>query len=239
VLRHAEVATQAARTSGDRATMRLRIGYLADSLPGNVPRALRQLSVSTPSVQIDLETGPALRLIEELRARRLDAVVAALPAPTNGLRVMPLCDQHAVAVLPVTHPHALDDAVVLELLAPERLVVLPREVNPAFHNAVVGICRDAGLAPTLVTVPEPRVEHVLLSVAAGAGMALVPDSVAERCTIPGLRFVPLRGVGAAFQSVALTHPDSEDIATMSFLRALSRTSRSGAVDDRRPVELAA
>jgi DNA-binding transcriptional LysR family regulator len=239
VLRHAEVACQAARTAGDRATMRLRIGYLADSLPGNVPRALRQLAVSTPSVQIDLETGPAMRLLEELRARRLDAVVAALPAPTNGLRVTPLCDQHAVAVLPVTHPHALDDAVVLEMLAPERLLVLPREVNPAFHNAVVGICRDAGLAPTLVTVPEPRVEHVLLGVAAGAGMALVPDSVAERCTIPGLRFVPLEGVGAAFQSAVLTHPDSEDIATMSFLRALSRTARGGAVDDPRPVGLAA
>jgi DNA-binding transcriptional LysR family regulator len=239
VLRHAEVAQQAARSAGDRATMRLRIGYLADSLPDNVPRALRQLAVSTPSVQVDLETGPALRLIEELRARRLDAVVAALPAPTNGLRVTPLCDQHAVAVLPVTHPHALDDSVVLEMLAPERLVVLPREVNPAFHNAVVGICRDAGLAPTLVTVPEPRVEHVLLSVAAGAGMALVPDSVAERCAIPGLRFVPLHDVGPAFQSVVLTHPDSEDIATLSFLRALSRTSRSGPVDDSRPIGLAA
>jgi DNA-binding transcriptional LysR family regulator len=239
VLRHAEVAQQAARSAGDRATMRLRIGYLADSLPDNVPRALRQLAVSTPSVQVDLETGPALRLIEELRARRLDAVVAALPAPTNGLRVTPLCDQHAVAVLPVTHPHALDDSVVLEMLAPERLVVLPREVNPAFHNAVVGICRDAGLAPTLVTVPEPRVEHVLLSVAAGAGMALVPDSVAERCAIPGLRFVPLQDVGPAFQSVVLTHPGSEDIATLSFLRALSRTSRSGPVDDSRPIGLAA
>jgi DNA-binding transcriptional LysR family regulator len=239
VLRHAEVARQAARSAGDRATMRLRIGYLADSLPGNVPRALRQLAISTPAVQVDLETGPALRLLEELRARRLDAVVGALPAPTNGLRVTPLGDQHAVAVLPATHPHGLDDAVALELLAPERLVVLPREVNPAFHNAVIGICRDAGLAPTLVTVSEPRVEHVLLSVASGAGMALVPDSVAERCTVPGLRFVALAGVGPAFQSVVLTHPESEDIATMSFLRALSRTARRGAVDDPRPVGLVA
>jgi DNA-binding transcriptional LysR family regulator len=239
VLRHAEVACQAARSAGDRATMRLRIGYLADSLPGSVPRALRQLAVSTPSVQVDLETGPALRLIEELRARRLDAVVAALPAPTNGLRVTPLCDQHALAVLPVTHPHAVDDAVALDLLAPERLIVLPREVNPAFHNAVVGICRDAGLAPALVTVPEPRIEHVLLSVAAGAGMALVPDSVAERCTIPGVRLVALEGVGAAFQSAVLTHPDSEDIATMSFLRALGRTSRGGAINGSRPLGVAA
>jgi DNA-binding transcriptional LysR family regulator len=239
VLRHAEVARQAARSAGDRATMRLRIGYLADSLPSNVPRALRQLAVSAPSVQVDLETGPALRLLEELRARRLDAVVAALPAPANGLRVTPLGDQHAVAVLPASHSHAVDEAIALDRLAPERLVVLPREVNPAFHDAVVAICRDAGLSPTFVTVPEPRIEHVLLTVAAGAGMALVPDSVAERCTVPGIRFVPLAGVGAAFQSVALTHPDTEDIATLSFLRALSRTTRNGAVEGSQPLGLAA
>jgi DNA-binding transcriptional LysR family regulator len=237
VLRHAEVARQAARTARDRATMRLRVGYLADSLPGSVPRALRQLAVSTPSVQVDLETGPALRLVDELRARRLDAVVGALPAPTNGLRVTPLGEQHALAVLPVTHPHALDDAISLKLLAPDRLVVLPREVNPAFHNAVVAMCREAGLSPTLVTVPEPRVEHVLLSVAAGSGMALVPDSVAERCTIPGLRFVALEDSAAAFHSAVITHPDTEDIATLSFLRALTRAAR--AVDEARPVGVAA
>src|SRR6478735_2247422 len=37
VLRQADVARQAARDAGDRATMRLRIGYLADALPTAVP----------------------------------------------------------------------------------------------------------------------------------------------------------------------------------------------------------
>jgi DNA-binding transcriptional LysR family regulator len=239
VLRHAEVARQAARSAADRATMRLRIGYLSDSLPASLPRALRTLAVSTPSVQVDLETGPALRLVEELRSRRLDAVVAALPAPTNGLRVTPLGEQRAVAVLPASHPHGCDDAVALELLAPDRLVVLPHEVNPAFHNAVVGMCRDAGLAPTLVTVPEPRIEHVLLSVGAGAGLALVPDSVVERCTVPGLRFVPLEGPRAAFQTAVLTHRDAKDIATVSLLRALARASGAGAADQAPVVGVAA
>ena len=46
VLRHAEVAQQAARNARDHATMRLRIGYLSDSLPASVPRALRHLAGS-------------------------------------------------------------------------------------------------------------------------------------------------------------------------------------------------
>ena len=34
-----------------------------------------------------LETGPALKLIEAVRERRADAVITALPAPVDGLRM--------------------------------------------------------------------------------------------------------------------------------------------------------
>ena len=59
VLRHAEVAQQAARNAGDSATMRLRIGYLPDSLPGE--RAARAAPPRRlgPRVEVALETGPA------------------------------------------------------------------------------------------------------------------------------------------------------------------------------------
>jgi DNA-binding transcriptional LysR family regulator len=230
ILRHAEVAREAARNAGDRATMRLRIGYLPDSLPASVPCALRQLASSAPTVQVDLETGPALRLIEELRAHRLDVAVVALPAPTNGLRTTLLEEQRAVAVLPVSHPSAGEPSIPLERLAPERLVVLPREVNPPFHDSVVALCHRAGLSPTFFTVREPRVEHVLLAVAAGAGMAVVPESVTERSTMAGLRFVPLEAAEPAIRTAALTRPDTESLATVAFVRALSQAARPRVAD---------
>ena len=46
VLRQAEVARQAARNAEERATLRLRIGYLPDALPAAVPRALRHVAAS-------------------------------------------------------------------------------------------------------------------------------------------------------------------------------------------------
>ena len=129
---------QAARNAGDRATMRLRIGYLPDSLPASVPRALRHLAASAPRVQVDLETGPALRLIEELRAGRLDAVVTALPAPTNGLQATPLgCAARGRSRCRRPTRTRIAPSIALERLAPERIVVLPRDVNPAFHSAVI------------------------------------------------------------------------------------------------------
>jgi DNA-binding transcriptional LysR family regulator len=235
VLLAADVAMQAARSAGDSATMPLRIGYVPDALPSVVPRALRRLVASAPRVQVELETGAALRLIEDLRSRRLDAVVVSLPAPANGLRVMRLADEHAVAVLPVVHPLAVEPAVALDQLAPERLVMLPAATNPAFRNAVIGMCRDAGLAPTLVELAEPRVEHVLLAVAAGAGLALLPESVAERYASPGVRLVAVRDAQPAVHTALLTHHDAEDLATVAFQRAISHALRDGADDARRAV----
>jgi DNA-binding transcriptional LysR family regulator len=240
VLRHAEVAQQAARNARDHATMRLRIGYLADSLPASVPTALRHLATTAPSVEVALETGPASRLIEELRARRFDAVITSLPAPTSGLRATLLGEQRAVAVLPALHRQATGSAVALERLVPERLVVLPRGANPAFHDAVMAMCHAAGISPALTEVAEPRVEHVLLAVAAGAGVALLPESVTERYASPGIRFVALEGAQPAFQTAALTHADVESLATVAFLRALSQATRNAVVDTpRAAVALAA
>jgi DNA-binding transcriptional LysR family regulator len=240
VLRHAEVAQQAARSASAQATTRLRIGCLSDSLPASVPRALRHLAVSAPRVQVDLTTGSSLRLIEDLRAQRLDVALTSMPAPAKGLRVTPLGAEGAVVVLPVTHARAVDATIALERLAPERLVLLPREANPAFHNAIVALCHRAGLSPTFVEMSEPRVEHVLLSVAAGAGLAVLPETVTLRFAAPGVRFVPLETGDAVLHSAALTHPDTDSLATLAFLHALKRATKDTVAPSRRaPVEFAA
>jgi DNA-binding transcriptional LysR family regulator len=240
VLNQAEIAVTAARNARDRATTRLRIGHVADSLPASVGRAMQLLGASAPLVQVSLETGGSVRLIEEVRARRLDAAVVGLPAPTSGLRATAAGPESVVAALPVTHPQAVNSEVSIERLAPDRLVVLPADTNPSFHNAVISICRDAGLSPTFVELAEPRVEHALLAVAAGAGMALLPQSAAERHVAPGVRFVALDRAEAAFDSVVLTRPDTDNLATAAFLRAMAQAARPSQAPAARPaISLAA
>src|SRR3954447_2151476 len=222
-LRQADVAVQAARSARDRAGLRLRVGYLPDSLPGAVARGLRQLAGALPDLEVDLEGGAAHGLIDGLRAGRLDAVVSSLPGPTAQLRITPLGPQRPVAALPVGHPQAVNAAVVLEWASRDRLVVLPHEMNPAFRHAIVAMCRSAGVSPTLLEVAG--VEEALLAVVAGAGIALLPDSVTERYVASGIRFLPLRGAESAFEIAVLTVPGQENPATAGFLRAVSRASR--------------
>ncbi len=240
VLQQADIARMAAQNARDRATMRLRIGHLPDSLPGSVSRAMQVFGASAPRIQISLETGCALRLIEEVRAQRLDAAVVGLPAPISGLRATPAGQERIVAALPVTHPHAVGPAISLERLAPDRLVVLPRDTNPAFHSAVVAACRDAGLSPTFVELAEPRVEHALSAVATAGDMALLPESAADRHVARGVRFVPLEAANSAVESVVVTRPDTESLGTVGFLRALAHGRTSTAIPaSRTPLSVAA
>jgi hypothetical protein len=154
--------------------------------------------------------------------------------------VTALGEQGAVVVLPATHPRAVDSAIDLRQLAPERLVALPRDADPAFHNAVVAMCHAAGLSPTFVELPEPRVEHVLLAVAAGAGPALLPEAATERFAAPGIRFVALETDEPVLRSAVLTHPDTDSLATLAFLRAIAQTAgRSAAQTPPAAIELVA
>ena len=158
----------------------------------------------------------------------MDAAIVSLPAPSAGLRVTALGEQRAVVALPVRHRHAVRGQLSLAQLAPERIVVIPRESNRGFYDAVVASCREAGLTPTLVEMPDGHLERALLAVAAGAGMALLPNSVAERYIAPGVSFVALEGDQSAVATAAQTRRDTSYLLTAAFLRALWRAGESRA-----------
>ena len=239
MLRQTEVARQAARAR-ERAAPRCGCG--SATCPTRCPLRFRARCASSPrrhpAVQVDLESAPAWRLIDDVRRGRLDAAITSLPAPTNGLRSLPLGEQGAVVALPAMHPHAGEPEIAIERLAPERIVVLPYEANPAFRNAVVAVCHAEGLAPTFIEVAQPRVEHALLAVVGGHGPG-DPSRVGERrYATPGVRFVPLGGARASFR----TSPHAagpRSLATAAFLRALERTTPPHAAEPSRDVALSA
>jgi DNA-binding transcriptional LysR family regulator len=232
VLRLADEAKQTARNAHHRAVGRLRIGYVAAALPAAVPRALQAVRASAMHTETTLEAGCAVTLIEEVRNERLDVAVVPLPALAMGLRVLRLTDQHAVAALPTMDPNATLTSISFDRVAPERLMVLPREANRPFYDGVIAACRAAGVAPTLWELPEGDVEQGLLTVASGAGMAVLPESIAERYATPGVRFVLVGDPHAGFSPGVVTRRDSDHVPTALFLRVLSRM-----VERPRPVPL--
>jgi DNA-binding transcriptional LysR family regulator len=174
-----------------------------------------------PLLEASMVTGSGSELIGAVRGNWLDAAVVPLPGAVSGLRTTALGEQRPVAALPACHDHATRSELRLDQLAPERIVVLPRDANRPLYDAILACCHDAGLTPTLVEMPDEQVEQALLAVASGAGMALLPESVADRYSAPGVRFVPLAREPATFATAAVTRRETEHMPTIAFLREIS------------------
>jgi DNA-binding transcriptional LysR family regulator len=221
VLRQAEAARLAARRASDRPGRVLRIGYVPTALLASVPRTLRRLVATMPNLQTTMEPGSGLELVDAVRASELDVAVVSIPVPTAGVRATPLGYQRAVAVFPVDHDHAMKPHVRLEQIAPERVIVLPRDADRPLYDAVLAACRGAGISPTLIEMPDGQVDRVLLAVASGSGMAVLPECVSERYADAGVRFVPLDGESPALATAIVSPRHTEHLPTVAFLRAAS------------------
>jgi DNA-binding transcriptional LysR family regulator len=222
VLEQVDVARLATHEAHDRTRARLRIGYTPASLPTSVPRVLRRLAASVKDLEATLEPAFGLELIAAVRDERLDAAIVSLPVMTAGLRTTQLGKEGAVAALPVGHRQAVRPAVRLDQLAPERIVVLPREASRPFYDAVLATCRSAALSPSLIETRGTCVEPALLAVASGAGIGLLPESVADRYCTPGVRFVPIDGEQPVVATAIVTRRDSTHLPTAAFLHAVAQ-----------------
>ena len=215
VIRQSEIAREAARSAREHQLGRLRVGYAPDAVPRYVQRSLSRFAEAAPGIEIVLETGSALALAADVRGGRLDLAVVCLPLATAGLRVTRLGEERAVCAVPSSRALSTHASIAPAQLADSRLVMLPRVNNPAFFDGVIAAWRDAGLAAE-PRESEPRVDHLLLAVAAGAGVAVLPASAAERYEVAGVRFVPLDLPLACEVAVLSRDEDSTTIA--GFLR---------------------
>src|SRR5581483_1685893 len=170
-----------------------------------------------------MEPGSGVKLADAVRAGELDVAVVSLPVATAGVRVTPLGEQRAVAVFPMGHDHAVKPPLDLEQIAPDRIVVLPRDADRPFYDTVLAACSAAGISPTLIEMPDGHVDRLLLAVAAGAGMAVLPECVAERYADAGVRFVPLSGEFPMLTTAIVSPRHTEHLPTVAFLRAVSHT----------------
>jgi DNA-binding transcriptional LysR family regulator len=224
VLHQADVAERVARQTHERARSRLRVGYTPDSVPEALRCALARSRSLTPGVEVVLEAGTAPGLVLDVREARLDAAAVCLPAATQGLRVTPIASESAVAAVPVMHPFADLAEIDLKQLTNGILFLIPRSVNPAFFNGIVAASRSAGLAPVVRESEEPHIEHLLMSVVLGHGIALLPASAAERYSLGGVRYVQLAESAAQCEFGFVTTP-TPSAAVMQLVRSVRSPAR--------------
>ena len=227
-LAQADRAREAAQRAQRQAIGRLRLGYLVDAVPRDLPRALGAFAGHMASTEVELRCDDTRRLLGDVRDGTLDAAIVCLPAPVVGMRVTRLGRERAVAAVRDSHPLASAPAVSLAALQETEIIQLPREINPAFHDGILSACSDAGVSPALSGGGERTVGDALLSVIAGRGLALVPESAAARHALPGVRFKPLNPDAPVCDIALVSRTDDTSLALGTLVRALVHAARRAA-----------
>jgi DNA-binding transcriptional LysR family regulator len=100
----------------------------------------------------------------------------------------------------------------LEKFAGEDFVMFKRSEAPKLADAMTQLCAKAGFTPQVVS-ELPMIQTMLMAVAAGIGVALVPGCV-RSFRQPGVTILPVRPVSPVIDLV-LTRPKGEPSPTVS------------------------
>lgn len=186
-------AGEMARRSALGESDRLRLGFVSAVVTSAMVDTLRTFRESHPGVQIMLHDLPPAEQLELISQGRLDAGFIGL-APTqhpSGVRCLPWSKEPLMAFVPSGHPFARKPKISLADLQTERFVAVSSEAAPAFSLLVHDLCRKAGFRPRIV-LESPRAQAVAVMVAAGSGVAILPESL-KNFTGASTSAVPLKG----------------------------------------------
>jgi DNA-binding transcriptional LysR family regulator len=186
-----EAAVEDARRAARGEYGRLSIGFTGSATYSLLPSLATTLRAHLPGVELELH-GEMLTpaQVAGLLDGTLDLGLLRPPVDEPDLSLAPVRREPFVAVLPRAHRLAAADGVALEELAGERFVTYPSHPRSVLHQVVESMCAAHGFRPR--SALEAAETATLVSfVAAGFGVSLVPESVAQM-TVAGAVYRPLR-----------------------------------------------
>ncbi|ATQ75493.1 LysR family transcriptional regulator [Massilia violaceinigra] len=173
---------------------RLSLAFVSSADYSVLPPFLRSYRAAFPQVQIALQEATSDVQIDDLLHGRIDAGLLIPPLPDKArleLDYLKVLTEPLIAALPAGTSGAAGDApVALAALPPLPLIIFPRPIAPALHDAILGCFRAAGITPE-IGQEAIQMQTIVSLVSAGMGMALVPQSVSNLMR-PGVEYRALR-----------------------------------------------
>lgn len=219
VLAQFENACRDARLVAEGMKGEVRFGFMMHAAHRVVPRIVSRYSRIRPEVRLILsETTPA-EIEHRLHGGELDAAVTFAGPGSSQLDSHPLlADRLCLAIAP-GHPLAARRSIGPQDLQGEDLIAAPASVAPTLRGAIAAYLADGGVVPRFRY--EPQLQNTILRlVAAGLGVALVPESICDG-QAPDLLTRPL--TGAPSLEVVLKTPRGRDNPAVAPLIELIRS----------------
>jgi DNA-binding transcriptional LysR family regulator len=188
ILLEAALLPDLARRAASGETGRLALAFITSADYSVLPPFLRRYSERYPGVQLSLQEATSDVQIDELLRGRIDAGLLIPPLPERAraaLDYMKVLDEPLILCAPAGLLRK-KGPVALRNLPPLPLIIFPREISPALHDAILSCFRAAGITPA-IGQQAIQMQTIVSLVSAGMGLALVPQSVSNLMR-PGVEY---------------------------------------------------
>jgi LysR family hydrogen peroxide-inducible transcriptional activator len=171
-----EELVRSVQAAGEPFSGTFRLGAIPTIAPFLLPRALPLLKKKFPRLRLQMREDLTHRLVEQLRARTLDAALIGLPYEAHGIATLPIADDEFLFLGPEDHPLAKRNDLKPEQLKQEELLLL--EDGHCLREHTLSACR---LAPSKRSseVGATSLHTLVQMVAGGMGVTLLPKIAAE------------------------------------------------------------
>ena len=184
-LKELHTASLMLRDSKVSAPVVIRMGYVSGTLEGLISKKIAEYSRENSRIRFHLTESSAENLMDMVRQEKLDMAIVDSTDRDRSLHFRKLYQRNVLAAIPVNHPLANRETVVPQELIHEPQIVFNYNVDKSFKEWTTGAPTDENVICTVDTA-----QSALDLVAAGIGIAFVPDSCAlNRADI---RFVPIQ-----------------------------------------------
>ncbi|MBM7353301.1 LysR family transcriptional regulator [Lelliottia amnigena] len=179
ILAMSDAALEKARGIARGLNGSLSIGITSsDAFHPKIFALIRQFQVQNMAVRVHQVEANMSSLMTMLTEGELDIAFVRLPCESSKTFDLKILDREPMVVaLHSSHPLAQSDALRLEQLRHTPVILFPQEVAPGLYDRVYGCCERAGI-DMQHTQQSSQLSSSLSMVAAGAGFALVPQSMA-------------------------------------------------------------
>lgn len=167
----------------------LTVGFSGSVMLTRLPAAIQAFRTRYPEVELRLREMWTAEQLAALAQGAIDLGFLRDGDPTPGLETRTLLRERFRAVLPVHHPLAQERVLDLRALAGEPFVLFTRRMGGLAFDRTVACCEESGFRPHIVQ-EAPQWPTVVRLVAAGLGVSLAPDCVAQ-LQVPGTVCVPV------------------------------------------------
>ncbi len=216
-----QVVAAAAGYSGQ-----LRLAYTVSvSFHPAMPQALLRFGQIAPNVRLQLSEMYTESQFAALLNGQLDVgFVRDEPAHAQmarGLRLSVIHREPLLLALPVGHPLASRNSLMLAEVADNAFLTQPRELAATLFDRLVKLATRAGFQPT-ITQHAQQINGLLALVAAGLGLALVPASM-RAVRLAGVSYVPLEDPDAYLLLAVACRADDRSPVLQQFLATVAET----------------